>query len=152
LSGRQSAEKNDFLSKAGRGGLKNDSGMVQRVQAATVMLRKFNITVACEHCRLASSDDKGGFAVIVPVNDIQSAIFFQATLSCTVSPQAHRVSVRQVVDCGGAVVDLPAETQARVAAMLNHVAEKRVCGNRSVCPSAVVGVVNRQAVADTEAD
>ena len=104
-------------------------------------LKKFDILVRCESCRVVACHSGDSFDVTVPLVDLQSAGQGNATLQCVVSDDGHRVALRSFVDDTGAEMALPGGTEQRVSHMLRHVAEQRVCGNRHVCPDEVVRLV-----------
>jgi hypothetical protein len=113
-----------------------------------VQLKKFNIVVRCESCHVVARNSDASFDVSVPVVDLESAGQGRATLQCAVSPESHAVSLQAFVDDAGVAMTLPEDVRRRVAQMLQHVAEQRVCGNRRVCPEEV----NRLVAAIAEGD
>lgn len=107
-------------------------------------LKKHGILVGCENCSCSSSDGSGGFEVIVPIRDSETGIKGTAKLYCRVSPDRHQVSLRA---WHGASLDAEAPSatmRQRLSAALAFVADQRVCGNRRICPPAVVRIVEEQ--------
>ena len=63
-----------------------------------------------------------------------------ATLHCHVSPEAHRVELIKLLDAQGEPVSLDTSTQQRVMSMLRFVEDRRICGNKHICPTEVVEI------------
>lgn len=104
-------------------------------------LKKLGITVGCEHCKFVASDRAGGFDVTVPVSGDDLEIDGVARLHCEVSTRRHSV---ELVQWGGTNTEndkITGEAQRRLNAALDLVAERRVCGNRHICPTEVVRIV-----------
>ncbi len=114
-------------------------------------LKKLGITVGCEHCEFAASRGAGEFDVTVPVTGTGLGIAGVARLHCEVSSERHSV---ELVQWGGADTkndEFSAKARRCLTAALALVAERRICGNRHICPAEVVGIVEqteKQAVRD----
>ncbi|MDJ0741448.1 MAG: hypothetical protein QNJ91_17185 [Gammaproteobacteria bacterium] len=106
-------------------------------------LSKHGVVVTCEHCRFVAEDRHGGFEVIVPLHDTRSGTAGSATLQCRVERERHAVELARWVDAAGRPARVPDDAATRARAALAYVAERRVCGNRGLCPPQVVDVVAR---------
>jgi len=104
-------------------------------------LKKHGVIVDCEHCTCTSSDDHGGFDVTVPVSDSETDIAGPAKLHCTVSPEHHTVELTEWRDADHHSVRPSKDLQQRISAALTVVEDCRLCGNRNICPSEVIRVV-----------
>jgi hypothetical protein len=107
-------------------------------------LKKHDVVVHCEHCTYQSSEGLGTFDVTVPLNDGRSGMNGIARLRCTVEPDRHEVDLKEWQDDKLQPIEPPAEIKMRLSQVLDFVAEKRVCGNRNICPASVVRIVERQ--------
>ena len=94
----------------------------------------------CAHCQFSGGDGCGGFDVDVPIADERGDDTGTATLHCVVSKGKHGVTLTRWVDHEGRVIDPEQAVQTRLATALGYVAEKRLCGNRKLCPSEVVSI------------
>jgi hypothetical protein len=104
-------------------------------------LKKHGVIVDCEHCICTSTDDHGGLDVSVPVSDRETGIAGPAKLHCTVSPEYHTVELIEWQDADDHPIQPSENLQERVSAALSFVADRRVCGNRNICPSEVIRFV-----------
>ena len=107
-------------------------------------LRKEQFTVSCEHCRCGESDGGGEFVVTVPLRDNLSGLKGKARLRCSVSPSRHNVELEQWLDDDSHPIQPSADVEERLLQVVDYVADKRVCGNRNICPPDVVRTVERQ--------
>jgi len=107
-------------------------------------LKKHGITVDCEHCKYTSSDDRGGFDITVPIIDSETGVSGPARLRCIVSAKQHAVELLEWDDLDHHPDEPVKSLQQRVSATLNFVAERRVCGNRNICPSEVIRIVEKK--------
>jgi len=107
-------------------------------------LKKNEFVIACEHCAYGTDDGADGFVVTVPLRDERSGLKGIARLKCAVSPRRHKVHLQQWLDDELQPIRPPADVEKRLLRVLWHVGEKRVCGNRHLCPSEVVRAVERQ--------
>lgn len=105
-------------------------------------LEKFGVKISCEGCQYVALDSDGGFEVSVPLSIGDAAIAGVATLHCTLGPDSHKV---ELVDWT-TDMQLPAgaleEVRQRVSGALDFIAERRICGNRHICPAEVIRMVN----------
>ena len=97
--------------------------------------------MGCDRCAYASSDDQGGFDVIVPVTDEVGQQGGIATLRCRISPDTHDVKLISLLNSSGEPVSYDAATQQRLISMLRFVEDRRICGNKNICPTEVVDIV-----------
>jgi hypothetical protein len=104
-------------------------------------LKKHGVILDCEQCTCTSSDDHGGFDVTVPISDSDTDTAGPARLCCIVSPERHTVELKEWQDADYHPVQLSENLQKRVSALLTSIADKRVCGNRNICPPEVVRIV-----------
>lgn len=104
-------------------------------------LKKQGINVDCVNCICASSDGCGSFDVTVPLSDSETGISGTARLHCTVSSARHQVELAGWYEAGFRSISPSGKMQPRISAALAFVAERRICGNRHVCPSEVIQVV-----------
>ena len=104
-------------------------------------IQKHGIEVGCDQCVYASGDDQGEFDVTVPVTDEAGQQSSIATLHCRVTPDAHDVKLISLLNSNGEPVSYDAETQQRLSSMLRFVEDRRICGNRNICPAEVVEIV-----------
>ena len=107
-------------------------------------LRKKDFVVDCEHCVFGMSDGVGSFNVTVPLRDNASDIKGMARLKCSVSPDRHEVELKQWLDDGLRPIQPSASVEKRLLQMLDFVANKRICGNRHLCPPEVVRTVEQE--------
>ena len=105
-------------------------------------LTKNGLLIDCEHCVCRSEDGRGGFGIDVPISDRDSGVTGIARIRCVVSAGGHRVELdswalgaEQMPD------DVVKAIRARADQALEYVAKKRICGNRDICPSEVVRIV-----------
>jgi hypothetical protein len=104
-------------------------------------LNKLGIVVDCKQCTYTSSDDPGAFDVIVPIIDSETGISGPAKLHCTISKEQHAVELLEWQDVNLDPAPSSGNLQQRVTDALSIVAEHQVCGNRKICPSEVVEIV-----------
>ena len=109
-------------------------------------LKKHGIIVECEHCLCISSDDRGAFDVTVPIIDSETGISGPARLRCTVSPERHAVELLEWQDVNRHPTPSTENLQQRVSAALTFVADHQVCGNRKICPSEVILIVEKNSI------
>lgn len=107
-------------------------------------LKKNGIVVACEHCQCVSDDKLGSFDVLVPVSDSETGVSGTARLWCSVTAKEHRIELKEWNDVAGTPVRASAVAEGRVKNALGFVADRRICGNRHICPSKVVEIVEKQ--------
>lgn len=110
-------------------------------------IKKHGISICCEECLYAGSDEQGHFELVVPVSDSETGAAGAARLNCTVSPQSHRVELGEWQDVNDRAEDLSESSQQRLSALLGFVAERRVCGNADICPLEIVKIVERAVAA-----
>lgn len=101
------------------------------------------VSVDCGRCEYASADARDGFEVAVPIRDIETGTTGNATLICFVSSDRHRVELKEWNDAGGLPIQPSAEVQQRLLAVLDVLADQKVCGNHQICPADVVQIVEK---------
>ena len=106
-------------------------------------MKKHGIAIDCANCQFIASHSTGDFAVSVPVTDEASELAGQATLHCRVSSQAHDVELAKLHFPEASMAATDRELDRRLTGALEFVAEKRLCGNRSLCPTEVVELVEK---------
>ena len=99
--------------------------------------------VDCKHCVCAGIDDHGAFDFSVPVIDSETDISTPVKLRCIVSPVRHTVELKEWQDPENLPVQRSENFLQRLNAALAVVEERRVCGNRNICPSEVVQAVEK---------
>ena len=104
-------------------------------------IKKHGVIVDCEHCMYQKQDGRGCFDITVPISDIATGTSGQATLHCTLSAERHNVELTQWQDAYNRLIQITESIQNRVASALGFVADRRICGNRNLCPSEVIRVV-----------
>ncbi len=104
-------------------------------------IKRKDITVDCEHCVYSSSDNRGNFEITVPIIDSETGISGPANLRCGVSAKGHTVELLEWRGFNGHQSQSLEDLVQRVSATLDFVAERRICGNRNICPSEVIQVV-----------
>ena len=109
-------------------------------------LKKQGIAIDCMNCHCAASDGCGGFDVAVPLTDGEIGTSGTAILHCTVTPACHHVELQEWNDTGFHSISPSAELRPRISAALDFVAEHRLCGNRRICPSEVIRIVEEHGV------
>lgn len=109
-------------------------------------LKKHGITVDCEHCVYCSSDREGVFDITVPIIDTETGISDPANLRCTVSPNRHTVELLEWNGLHLQSTQFIERVQERVSAALNFLAEHKICGNRNICPSKVIQIVEENGI------
>ena len=106
-------------------------------------MKKHGIAIDCANCQFIASQSKGSFDVIVPVADEASELAGQATLHCRVSSQTHIVELAKLHCPMAPMIEKGSELDRRLTDALEFVAEKRLCGSRSLCPTEVVELVEK---------
>ena len=109
-----------------------------------MILKKYGVAVDCGRCEYASGNSRDSFEVTVPVSDTATGTAGTAKLLCSVSFERHDVELKEWNDAGTHPIRPSSETQRRLFAALDHVASHRICGNRQICPSEVVQIVEKQ--------
>ncbi len=107
-------------------------------------LRKKEFIVYCEHCKCGKSDGGAEFVVTVPVRDNLSGLKGTARLRCSVSSSRHNVDLEQWIGDDSQPIQPSADVEKRLLHVVDYVAEKRVCGNRHICPPDVIRAVEQQ--------
>lgn len=107
-------------------------------------LRKEDFIIGCEQCKCGTRDGRGGFVVTVPLRDNVSGLEGTAVLKCAVSPKRHSVELEQWLDDDSHSIRPSAAVEKRLLQAIDYVADKRVCGNRHICPPDVVRTVEEQ--------
>lgn len=79
--------------------------------------------------------------VKVPLTDLVSGERYEARLACELSDGAHRISMVALRDDSGEAARPAAAARRRIDALLKEVADRRLCGNAALCPSAVVAIL-----------
>ena len=104
-------------------------------------LTKSGVSIECEQCHCLSSDDKGGFDIIVPVQDSKTGLSGISKLHCQVSSQEHKVEIIELRDTNSQLIVPSEDVKNRLNKALEFIAEHQVCGNQKICPADVVRVV-----------
>lgn len=104
-------------------------------------IKKNGVTVDCEHCVYNSSDNRGAFDITVPIIDSETGISAPARLRCGVSAKGHVIELLEWHEFNRHLTQSLESLQQRVLATLTFVAERQVCGNRNICPSEVIQMV-----------
>lgn len=107
-------------------------------------LKKNQFIVDCEHCTCSRSDGAGGFVVTVPLRDSSSGLEGTARLRCSITPYRHEIELKQWLDEEQHPIQAAADIEKRLLNLVDHVADKRVCGNRHLCPAEVVRTIAEQ--------
>ena len=105
-------------------------------------LKKHGVIVDCKHCKYASTNGYGGFDITVPVSDGETGITGTAKLRCTVSNERHQVEMTDWQDVNCQPIQPSDNLQQRISETLTFVADHRICGNRNICPSEVIRIVD----------
>ena len=105
-------------------------------------LTKNGLVIDCEQCVCRSEDGRGGFDIDVPVSDRDSGFTGIARIRCAVSSAGHKVELDSwAVGAEQTPEDVIGAIRERADLVLEYVAQKRICGNRDICPSEVVRIV-----------
>ena len=104
-------------------------------------MKKHGITVDCERCVYNASKDRGVFDITVPIADSETGVSGPAKLRCGAFPEGHTVDLLEWQGLGQRDDRSAAGLQQRISATLAVFAERRICGNRNICPSEVVRIV-----------
>ena len=105
-------------------------------------LTKNGLVIDCEHCVCRSEDGRGGFGIDVPISDRDSGVTGIARIRCVVSSGHHTVELHSwAPGAEQTPEDVVSAIRARADRALEYVAQKRICGNRDICPSEVVRIV-----------
>ena len=104
--------------------------------------KKHGVIVDCKHCKYASSNGYDDFDVIVPVSDSEAGIAGTAKLHCTVTNECHQVEMTEWQNANCHPIEPSDNLQQRISATLSFIADHRVCGNRNICPSEVIRIVD----------
>ena len=111
-------------------------------------MNRHGVTIDCASCQFAASHNEDSFDVIVPVADEGGDLAGKAKLRCRVSSQTHVVEMAEWHCREAPVIQAGSDLDRRLRDVLDFIAEKRLCGNRSLCPSQVVDVVEKAALPD----
>lgn len=106
-------------------------------------MKRHGVAIDCANCQFVASQNKESFAVVVPVADEASNLAGQATLHCHVSSQTHVVKLAAWHSPQAPAIAEGSDMDRRLIGALEFVAEKRLCGNRSLCPTEVVELVEK---------
>ena len=102
------------------------------------------VSIHCEQCQLANSPHaQDMFEVKVPLSDSISGDYYIARLKCRICSSEHRISLVELRDDEGNAKQPESESRQRIEAVLEQVADKRLCGNADICPSAVVDITRK---------
>ena len=104
-------------------------------------IKKYGISVKCERCKYINADSSGGFDIDVPVCDCESGICGQARIHCSVTAGEHHVDLEEWRGVDPDSIAAPNDLQNRLSAMLDFVADHRLCGKRNLCPAEVIEFV-----------
>ena len=104
-------------------------------------MKKDGIILDCKHCLYTSSHARGSFDVAVPIIDSESGISGSASLRCRVSDEGHTVDLLEWRGFDQHDGRSGETLQKRVNSMLDFVAERRICGNCSICPPEIIRIV-----------
>ncbi|MEJ2453134.1 MAG: hypothetical protein P8103_03135 [Candidatus Thiodiazotropha sp.] len=104
-------------------------------------LKKHGVIVDCEHCIYTNNDGRSCFDITVPISDSETGASGQASLHCSVTAEQHIIELTKWQDADHHLIQITEKLKNRVSSALNYVADHRICGNRKLCPSEVVRVV-----------
>jgi len=104
-------------------------------------MTKNGVSIDCEQCKFDSIGRKNEFLVSVPVKSEVEEKKRIATISCEITPQRHRIDLVRLTTSSGTPVVMDSNTQHKLAKVLESVGDKKVCGNKNVCPKEVVELV-----------
>jgi hypothetical protein len=104
-------------------------------------MKKHGVTVHCEKCIYASRDTNGNFDIYVPIDDSETGIVGTAKLHCGVSVEHHHIELSSWQDASQHPIRPSEDLQQRVSDVLISIADHRICGNRDICPSEVIEIV-----------
>ncbi len=104
-------------------------------------LKNTGVTVLCESCEYLSANDHGGFDITVPINDVETGISGSARLQCTISDKHHCVELTEWNPADHCSRRPTENFFNRVTEVLGLIADQRICGNRNICPSKVIRVI-----------
>lgn len=121
-----------------------DFSLPMQMNSQPMRLKKYGVVVGCERCKCVSDDRQGCFEVTVPLSDIETDIEGVARLRCSVFPEHHKVELEEWIDPSGQPLRISKKMGKRVLSALGFVGEHRVCGNKTICPSEVVRIVQKQ--------
>ena len=107
-------------------------------------LENKGVKISCESCSYVALDDKGGFAVSVPLSIADAEVSGTAKLHCVLGPGSHKVELVEWAAEGHLPGEALEEVRQRVSRALGFIAERRICGNRHICPAEVIRVVKKQ--------
>ncbi len=104
-------------------------------------MKKNGVTVDCKRCVYDASEGQGIFDITVPIIDSESGVSGPARLRCSVAAEGHTVDLLEWRESDQTETQSAAGLRQRVSAALDFLAERRICGNRNICPSKVIGIV-----------
>ena len=105
-------------------------------------MKKHGLVIDCGNCEFIGARDVDNFDVVVPVVDETAETKGCARLRCHVSPQTHTVELAEWSSSDDAsIIRLDGEFGRHLSTALDYVAERRLCGNRTLCPKEVVNIV-----------
>ena len=104
-------------------------------------LKKQGIIVDCEHCIYNTNDGRSCFDITVPISDIETGTSGQAALRCTVTAERHNIQLIKWQDTDDHLIEATENLKHRISSALNYVSDHRICGNRNICPSEVIRIV-----------
>ncbi|MCP4188762.1 MAG: hypothetical protein GY763_14255 [Gammaproteobacteria bacterium] len=104
-----------------------------------------HIKIDCKSCKYLSDTDGGGFDIRVPINDKETGFYGSAVLHCMIINNNHSIELKELVtDSSSAPSSKPFLN--RLLATLDALAEKRLCGNHSICPPEILQAINKKEV------
>ncbi len=106
-------------------------------------MKKHGVILDCNHCCCVATDNHGKFDVTVPINDTEADIAGLATIHGTISLDHHSLNLVELRDNDCHVVKLDKEKQKHIAATLDFVADKHICGNSRICPHEIVKIAKK---------
>ena len=106
------------------------------------ILKKNGVTVDCKQCVFDASAGRGVFEITVPIIDSETGNSGPARIRCRTGSGHHTVDLLEWRELDQQNTQSAAGLQQRVSAVLDFLAERRICGNRNICPSQVVEIVD----------
>ena len=105
-------------------------------------MNKSGVSIDCEHCKFDSVGRNNDFLVSVPVrSDVEEQTKI-AMINCEITPYRHQINLVQLTTSFGTPVEIDSNTQQNLTKVLELVGNKKVCGNKNVCPKEVVKLVH----------
>lgn len=99
-----------------------------------------DLIIECKNCKYLSSTEGSSFDVTVPIIDENNGIAGNARLHCKLSAKNHSIELAEWKPTDANSEQSSGSFMNRLSTELDILADKRLCGNRHICPSEVIRI------------